>query len=126
MTWLAIITLLVSLIGGGGAALASGNALPGEALYPVKAALEATQLTLAGDASDAELLAEFALERAQEIEGLVAQGDYEDIPEAVLAYIEIAKGLSEKLYEISQQNWEGQEIELTQEVLVISNQTLSG
>ena len=36
MTWVLIITLLASLLGGGGAAYASEATLPGDTLYPVK------------------------------------------------------------------------------------------
>jgi len=68
---------------GGGAVLASADSLPGNALYPVKLAVEDTRLALTADpAGQAELTMAFAAERAEEMQRLVAQG--EPIPEDVL------------------------------------------
>ena len=36
MTWVIIVTTLLSLVSGAGVVYASNDALPGEALYPVK------------------------------------------------------------------------------------------
>jgi hypothetical protein len=49
MTWVMIVTMLLSVVTGTGVVLASGDALPGEALYPVKTATEEFQLMLAPD-----------------------------------------------------------------------------
>jgi hypothetical protein len=40
MTWILIITTLVTLLSGGGIVYTSGDALPGEALYPIKTIVE--------------------------------------------------------------------------------------
>lgn len=75
MTWIMIISLLGSLVAGGGAAYASGDALPGEVLYPVKLVVEDARLASSfSDAGDAALLLEFAGERLDEARALLQEG----------------------------------------------------
>lgn len=124
MTWIVVIGLLVGMISGGGA-LAAGQALPGEALYPLKTVMEDARLALANDAGDVGLLGEQALSRVQEIEALAAQGSFDEIPGAVTDYLQIAQELAEKLYTLSQEDWSGEEIALVQEALGISQTTLT-
>ncbi len=72
--------LIVVLVGtgaaGGGVALASADSLPGEALYPVKLAVEDLRLSLASDpAAQAEKTLDFLAERSQEITKLTDLGE---------------------------------------------------
>jgi hypothetical protein len=70
----AAITLVVIIASGLGASSASAQALPGDVLYPVKQGLEEISLTFSmSTAGEAALLADFADERLQEIEQLVAK-----------------------------------------------------
>lgn len=82
LTSLALVLAL--LISGFGVVQASASSLPGDALYEVKLAGEWLALTLSlSAAGDQELLAEFAEERLEEAEALIAQNRLEDVPEAL-------------------------------------------
>lgn len=85
MSWVLIITLIATLLGGGGVAYASSNSLPGDMLYPVKTTLEDTRLLLASDEADIDLLLQFTDERIEEIEKLSELGRFEDLPVAAQA-----------------------------------------
>ncbi len=81
-----IIALLmaVSVVFGGGAAAAyaSQDALPGDALYPVKTVVEQAEIALTTDPqAQAELHLEFAQERAAEMQALAAEGRLDLIPQ---------------------------------------------
>jgi|GEM_PF-2487492 len=80
MTWIAIAVLLASLFGGGVAVQASADALPGQALYPLKTSLEEARLALTGDEARIDLYLDFADHRLMEAEKLLAKGAYEQIP----------------------------------------------
>ncbi|HEY46584.1 MAG TPA: response regulator transcription factor [Anaerolineae bacterium] len=70
-----------------GATFASGYALPGDALYPVKSLVEDVQHTLAKDeVSLAHLHIQLAETRLKEADSLMKQGRYEDIPAAMNGY----------------------------------------
>jgi len=57
MTWIVILGILAAaLAGGGGAAYASNDALPGDALYPVRTMLQDLELAFSDDAGDLDLL----------------------------------------------------------------------
>ncbi|MGD1992788.1 MAG: DUF5667 domain-containing protein [Anaerolineae bacterium] len=72
---------------GGGAALAAEDSLPGDALYPIKLAVEDVRMGLASDPEAQVALAlQLADERTEEIEALIAQG--ETVPESVTARME--------------------------------------
>ena len=61
--------------------------IPGDALYPVKTAIEQTRLTLAQDAGDrAQMKISFADQRLEEIAALIESGRYHLVGEAVLAF----------------------------------------
>ncbi|HZQ08666.1 MAG TPA: diguanylate cyclase [Anaerolineae bacterium] len=69
--------------------VATRNATPGEALYPVKRTFEAVQLAIVvDDTSKAQLHIALARVRLQEIEVLRTKGQYELIPETLAAYTE--------------------------------------
>jgi hypothetical protein len=76
-----VVFVLVALFGGGYAtASAAGNALPGDALYPVKLNLEQARLALTINRTrKAELHLEFAQHRMEEIDALAALGEYERV-----------------------------------------------
>lgn len=77
--------------------LAAQSAIPGDALYPVKTSLEQTRLTLARDAAArAELQLRFAEIRLTEIKTLIAEGRFQNIQAANLAFdTHIQNALSE-------------------------------
>ncbi|KAF0106252.1 MAG: hypothetical protein FD147_2543 [Chloroflexi bacterium] len=84
MTLIMIISLFVSLVAGGGAVYASGDALPGEVLYPVKVAVEGARLAASfSDAGDAALLLEFAGERLDEARALLQEGRMDGFDQAL-------------------------------------------
>jgi hypothetical protein len=65
---------------GWGVSSASAQALPGDALYPVKQGLENASLAFSfSDAGDVALLARFADERLEEVEELVQKGREADL-----------------------------------------------
>lgn len=70
------------LLAGGALSYAAGSALPGDALYGTKLALENAQLLATSNAEDAILLTQHASNRLTEIQLLTVQGRYEDIPRA--------------------------------------------
>lgn len=80
--WTIILILAVSLIGSG-TAYASGSALPGDGLYPLKLSIEDARLFLADDARDASLKIQFAQKRAEEIQALIETHREKDLSLAV-------------------------------------------
>ena len=88
-TAIAVIIIVFVFLSSGSAltVLAAQSALPGDALYPVKTTLEQTRLSLAqGGANRAQLQLEFAERRLGEIEGLIAEGRYNNISAATLEF----------------------------------------
>ena len=83
--FLAILLAVGVVFGGGGAAAyAAQDALPGDTLYPVKTAVESVEVALTTDPADrAALHMELAQERAAEIQALAAEGKTDMIPEVV-------------------------------------------
>lgn len=80
--WTTLLVIAVSLIGGG-TVYASNEALPGDMLFPVKRAIEATRLSISDDAGDVLLGAEFAQTRLEEIQALLNSNREEDLDLAV-------------------------------------------
>jgi hypothetical protein len=84
---LASVVVIITLLIGGGLAYASADDLPGEALYPVKRAVESARLTLArGDANDAKLHLTFAARRLDEATALVEKGRPGDVGQNLADY----------------------------------------
>ena len=86
MNFIIILTLLAATALGGGAVYASGDALPGDALYGIKTGAEEVQLALAGDAQDINLYNQFLAERALEIGELVETERFDDLAVAAQHY----------------------------------------
>lgn len=83
---IAAILLLILFTFGGGVlvAHAADGAVPGDALYPVDLAAEQVQLALTASLEQkAELRAQFAQERVQEIQTLLQEGKVDQIPAAL-------------------------------------------
>ncbi|MEI7848825.1 MAG: DUF5667 domain-containing protein [Chloroflexota bacterium] len=76
-----ILVLVIFLFGGSGiTAYASGNSLPGDALYPVKISLESARASLASDQADqARIYFSFAGQRLEEIKTLLETGQTSNI-----------------------------------------------
>lgn len=71
----------------GGAVAGSQEAIPGDALYPVKMLVERARLASAGDSvAEARVLLEQARERLEEVERARAEGDDEAAAEAASGY----------------------------------------
>jgi len=83
-----VLAIAVLLFGGIGiTGTAAQSAIPGDALYAVKTTIENTRLSLAQDAGDrAQMKLAFAEQRLSEISGLIREGRYREIREAVLAF----------------------------------------
>jgi hypothetical protein len=75
MTWVIIVTTLISLLSGAGVVIASNDALPGEFLFPLKTWAEDVQLLLAPDEMDVELAGIFASRRMDELLELLQSGE---------------------------------------------------
>jgi len=81
---LVLILITGLLIGASGVIVASQSAIPGDVLYPMKIAMENTQLVLTpGSVGDARLYIEFAQHRLLEVQTLVLKGRYQYILETV-------------------------------------------
>ena len=100
----AIAVFVIALVFGGAgitAAVAS-NSLPGDNLYPIKSRIEQARVQLTSNAEDKILLnLQYAQERLNEIESLIAEGRYSDIGEAVRAYEQYIQRALTELAEIS-------------------------
>ena len=97
MTWVAIVTILLSLISGTGAVYASNDALPGDTLYPVKTWVENIQLAIAPEDLDTGLHMRFAEHRIEEAVELILEGRFEDLGEAVDGYQKRAELLTQTM-----------------------------
>jgi hypothetical protein len=114
-----VVFVLVALFGGGYAtASASGDALPGDALYPVKVNLEQARLALTiNRVRKGELHLEFAQRRMEEINALAALGRYEGV--ALLAkqfnhQLSLALGAAQNLENLKPEEASRLEEQITQ------------
>ncbi len=77
---IAVLTVMVMIGSGLGAASVSARALPGDSLYPVKRGFEEVSLAFSFSADgDVQLLADFTDRRLAEVEQLAAQGRESDL-----------------------------------------------
>ncbi|MCL4560285.1 MAG: DUF5667 domain-containing protein [Chloroflexi bacterium] len=95
-----IASLLFVLLVGVGTVNAASVALPGDALYPVKIGLENAQISLAGRDQAIALRIQFANTRAQEINGLIEEQRYSEIPVAAASLENTVQGAVQGLNEI--------------------------
>jgi len=79
MSWVIIITTIVSLVSGAGAVYASESALPGDMLYPVKNWSENMQLRFTEEDNEFGLQLQFMDRRMQEMGELIDRGRVEDL-----------------------------------------------
>ena len=104
-TAIMVLIVLMAFLFGGSAitALAAQSALPGDALYPVKMTIEQTRLSLARSAAvRAQLPLEFAERRLGEVEGLIAEGRYQQVSTATVEYESFIKNALAELDLISE------------------------
>jgi len=104
MTWVIIVTTILSLLSGAGAVYASNDALPGEFLYPVKTWVEDVQLVLSPDDVDVELSGIFASRRIEELLALIEEGDLEDLDELVDGYHNRTELMTQLIAQIKARN----------------------
>lgn len=84
---LILVFLFTTVTGGRHVALAAQDAIPGDALYPVKITLERVEMVTALDlAEEIRLHAEFARNRLVEVQELVLEGRYDYIPETLARF----------------------------------------
>jgi hypothetical protein len=100
MTWVFIVTTIISLVTGAGAVYASNDALPGEILYPVKIWTENVQLAIAPDDIDVGLYAQFTEDRISEVEKLIQEGHSEGLGEVLAGYQERSQLLTQTMSRI--------------------------
>lgn len=104
MTWVVIVTTILSLISGAGAVYASNDALPGDTLYPVKTWVEDVQLAIAPEDVDAGLLIRFAEHRVEEAVELIHEGRFEDIEKAADGYQRHTELLTQTMARVKAEN----------------------
>lgn len=104
MSWIIIITTVLSLVSGGGIVYASSNALPGEVLYPLKTWVEDVRLAVASDDTDLALHFEFAETRLEEILALLEEGDLELLEETLGGYENHVKLMTQTMAKIQAQD----------------------
>jgi len=104
MTWVVIVTTILSLISGAGAVYASSDALPGDTLYPVKTWVEDVQLAIAPEDVDAGLLIRFAEHRVEEAVELVHEGRFEDLDKAADGYQKHTELLTQTMARVEGEN----------------------
>jgi hypothetical protein len=77
---IALIAILIIVLAGGGTVIASGNSMPDNTLYVVKLAAEKVHMAFTfSEISKAELNAEFADKRVEEIIYLASRGDPQNV-----------------------------------------------
>lgn len=86
VSWILIIAVLAIILGSSSVVYASAKALPGDAIYPIKIKLEDFRLVMADNEYDILLHLNFAENRLVEIESLLIEKRYDDIPLAVEGY----------------------------------------
>lgn len=104
MTWVVIVTTILSLISGAGAVYASSDALPGDTLYPVKIWVEDVQLAIAPEDVDAGLLIRFAEHRVEEAVELIHEGRFEDLDKAADGYQKHTELLTQTMARVKAEN----------------------
>lgn len=95
-TWSIIFALAVSLLSGG-TVYASGRALPGDFLFPVKLQVEDVRLFLSDDSGDVKLTAGFLQTRMDEIHYLLEANRTDDLELAVAAFSDKLSSAEESL-----------------------------
>lgn len=81
----ALVAVLLVCLVGVGTASASYQAIPGDALYPVKLNIETFQMSLTSGSQAVNLELNFSARRLQEVNALVARGRYDQLPAALTA-----------------------------------------
>lgn len=104
MTWVIIVTTILSLISGAGVVYASNTALPGEMLYPVKIWSEDVQLAISPEAVDVKLYEEFAGHRIEELIALAEAGKFANIDDLVDGYQNLAELMTQLMASIEAKN----------------------
>jgi len=104
MTWVIIVSTIISLISGAGVVYASNTALPGDMLFPVKTWVEDVQLSLSPDVVDLKLYEEFTGHRVKELVALADMGKFDNIDELVGGYQNRAELLARLMAKIEAKN----------------------
>lgn len=127
MPWIVILALVASLVSGG-TVYASGDALPGDALYPVKLAVEDAQLLLSGDGGDVALYIEFLQTRMDEIQALIEAGREDELPLAMEPFSKQISATAETIAAVARHDAEraAQLALLLEEALSIHTEVLTG
>lgn len=105
MSWAIILALVVSLLGAG-TVYASGAALPGDMLYPVKLSVENVRLYIADDAGEVSLATEFLQTRLDEIQALIEADREDDLPLVVEPFSDRIATATHSLVIVSQEDAE--------------------
>jgi len=106
MTWVIIVTTILSLISGTGVVLASGDALPGDYLYPVKTWTEDVQLAFASNEGEPALHMRFMDTRVEELFDLIEEEQFDDLEIAVEGYENQTKLLTKLMAQVEARDTE--------------------
>ncbi len=102
MTWLIVLGMIATLLaGGGGVAYASTDALPGDALYSVKTAIQDVELALTDDVGDVDLLLGFMNANVGEVQELAAQARWDDLVAGLGEYQQNLEALTQTQTRVS-------------------------
>ena len=102
---LALAVIVLFTVSSTGVAYASQSSLPGDFLYPVKLSIEDARLSVSlSPVGDARLRKEFARERLEEIQSLVAAERYDQLSAATENYDRQVSQISRVLGTVSEQN----------------------
>jgi len=101
MVWILVVALIAALAGGGGTVYASNQALPGDALYPVKSTVEDLRLVISDQDQHVNLYRAYAATRVREVERLVQSQRTDDVPVALERFERHMQGVMATLAEMS-------------------------
>jgi hypothetical protein len=102
MSIILIVTLLLSLLGGG-TSYASQGSLPGDLLHPLKLAIEEFRLSVTPEEGETDLNLQFANERVEEVKELVDRGEYDQIGTTMRRFVSQAATVRQNLPETGQE-----------------------
>ncbi len=128
MIW-ALVFAVLALVTGGGVVYASTDALPDDALYPVKLVVEEAQLLVSGPEEDIQLHLEFAQRRLEEAQLMVQEGRVQGLTRAMEnfeAHLQQALRLAQEVSQADPEVWAlvAQQVERHQTRLQMLVQTM--
>jgi len=84
---LGLLAVLLVVLLGSGVMYASAQAMPGDFLYPVKIFIEDARSIISGDDKEADLQIDLSKQRIKEVDRLIDDHKFENIPDVVERYV---------------------------------------